>query len=200
MAVISEAVGLDTFQQARDNIAAILLDEWLNQFTLTANPDLSISRIWRDRRRAFNLSELPAVNLSIASVNYGAKTAPTRDSEVKFWIDFYTLRIHEDEVDADEASMQAAWTMLQVSQYILDHPAYRDLGLRPLVKHFECSQVTQGETEISDGGKSAVLRLEVMANVVRSSSGLPTTPLSTTTAPIKLGQTEKGYYYQLTNN
>lgn len=199
MAVINHIVGTDLFQSIRDRIAVILLDELAGQFTLTDDSDLNLSEIWKERRRPFNLSELPAINLSIGGINYGDKKGKQRQPEVTYNIDIYNVKVFEDDSDADQTSMDTSWKVLRVIQYILDHPHYRDLQLSPYIYHTEASRVNAGEAEMSEGGRCAVLRLEVTVKTVSEFEPIAVTPLTLGATTVKIEQTDKGYYYALTN-
>lgn len=197
MALINDTIPADYFQLIRDKIAAILLDELSNQFTLSGNKDFDLSQIWNERRRPFNLSELPAVNLSIGPLSYGAKFGLQRQPEVMYWIDVYNSKLYTDDADADALSSDGAWSMLRAVQFILDHASYRTLELSPYVMHTECVRITPGEAEMSDGARCSILRLEFQ---VKTQSIIPANePINwaLSDSKVKIGTTELGYFYQL---
>lgn len=200
MAVIDHIIGTDNFQAIRDRLAVILLDELGGQYTLTDDNDLNITQIWRERRRPFNLSELPAINLSISSITPSDKFGGQRQQEILFNIDIYDVKVYGEDTDADQTSMDTAWKVLRVISYILDHPHYRDLQLKPYIFHTETSRANAGEAEMSDGARCGVLRLEFMVKTMSEFTPLGLTPLTLGATTAKIEQTDKGYYYALTND
>lgn len=198
MARIDEALGKDVFQQVRDKIAEILLDELANQATLSGNKDLEYGIIWMERRRPFNLSEIPAINLSILGINYNTKFRHQRQPDVTYTIDIYNTKNHTED-DADELVMDSIWDVARTVQYILDHPHYASLGLTPLISHSEVVKITSGEAEMSDGARCGILRVEFKVNMISVENPFEQIALELSSTSVKIEQTDKGYFYQLQN-
>lgn len=196
MALIKTVIETDSFQVIRDKIAAILLDELANQSVLDENPDLAYDKIWKERRRPFNLSEIPAINLSIGSVDYAEKFRGGRKPEIVYFIDVYNSKLH-DSSDADELVMDSIWHVVRTIQYILDHPAYGSLLLSPLISHTEITKVTPGQAEMSDGGQCGILRIEFLVKTISVEAPFDLKDLDGNDTTVKLIETDLGYYYQL---
>lgn len=199
MALINTIIGNDYFQLIRDKIAEILLIELANQAELSEDTELGFTQIWRERRRAFNLSELPAINLSIAGLQYADKHNGQRKTDVTFNIDIYNAKVFESVKDADELVMDNIYNITRVVQYILDHSAYRTLGLAPYIYHTEVTKVTPGEAETTEGGRCGILRIEFSVNTVSLEDPMPVIALALSNTTVKIEQTNNGFYYQLQN-
>lgn len=197
MALINEAIGKDYFQLCRDNIASILLNELQSQSTLQDNEDLNFQKIWVDRKRPFNASEIPAINLSIESVNYGVKNRGQRESNPIFTIDVYDSKVSTEDADADELLSESTWQIARTIQYILDNPIYASLGLKPYVMHTEVSSIEAGQVEMSNDNRCSILRVKFAVKTMSILEGAAPVPYSQLTTVAKLSQTEKGFIYQI---
>lgn len=200
MALINEVIGKDYFQLCRDNIASILLLELPNQSTLQDNEDLNFTKIWRDRKRLFNASEIPAINLSIESVNYGVKNRVQREANPIFNIDIYDSKVSTEDADADELLSESTWQIARTIQYILDNPVYATLGLSPYVMHTEVSSIESGEAVTSEDNRCSILRIKFTVKTMSILQGATPIPYSQLTTVAKLEQTEKGFIYQIIND
>jgi len=200
MAVISTTVTADLFQQIRDKIASILLDELDNQATLQDNTALSFEKIWMERSRPFNLSEIPAINLSIASVNYNDKFRGQRNVDATYTIDVYDYKVYTDDEDAEQVVTESNWNLIRNIQYILDHSAYANLQLKPYIFHTEVTGVDSGQGELTDGSRCGILRLKFTVKTISTLDGVAPIDLSQLNTTVTIEQTNKGYYYQLINS
>ncbi len=200
MAQINEIVGKDYFQLCRDNIATIFLDELPNQATLQANQDLSFSKIWCDRKRPFNSSEIPAINLSIESVNYGPKNSGQREANLIFTIDVYDSKVSTIDGDADELLSESTWQIARTIQYILDNPIYATLGLSPYVMHTEIQSIEGGQVGETEDNRCSILRIKFAVKTMSILQGATPIPYSQLATVSKLAQTEQGFIYQIIND
>lgn len=200
MAQINEVVGKDYFQLCRDNIATILLDELPNQAILQANDDLNYSKIWCDRKRPFNASEIPAINLSIESVNYGVKNRGQRDANPIFTIDVYDSKMSTEFGDADELLSESTWQIARTIQYILDNPIYATLGLAPYVMHTEVQSIEGGQVGETEDNRCSILRIKFAVKTMSILQGATPVPVSQLTTVVNLAQTNKGFIYQIIND
>lgn len=198
MALINHEISDDYFQLIQSNIASILLTEFQNQYSISGNKDLDLSEIWKDRRTSFNMSDLPAVNLSIGRIDYSDKHRLQKNSNPVYHIDIYSIKNHTSSEYADTASSESAWKMAQVIQYILDYPEYATLGKKPYVKHVEVTGIESGESEIDGGGRCMILRLSFLVNTITNFAPVEDpVEIQGNDTTVKLSETEKGYYYQL---
>lgn len=197
-AIINTIIPDDNFEIIRDKIAVILLEELQNQSLLQSNPLLDISKVWIERRTPFNMSELPAINVSIGEYDNTNKTLRQREKSVKYYIDSYVSQKHYESNDADELSGKGAWKVVRNCEYILQHPVYKTLGLQPgPIKHTEVQRVQAGEADTGDSAKCMVLRLEFVVEQFSTETPLTIEEVTGLDTTVKLYETEKGFYYQL---
>lgn len=200
MAQINEIVGKDYFQLCKDNIATILLDELQNQATLQANQDLNLSKIWCERKRPFNASEIPAINLSIESVNYGPKNRGQREANLTLTIDVYDSKVSTIDGDADELLSESTWQITRTIQYVLDNPIYATLGLAPYVMHTEVQSIEGGQVGETEDNRCSILRIKFIVKTMSILQGATPIPSSQLNTVAKLSQTEQGFIYQIIND
>lgn len=199
MARINYAITDDYFEIIRDKIAEILLDELPNQATLLNNPDLNFTQIWKERTTNFNLNELPALNLSTSEVGYNDKFPGERYTTPVYFIDIYVSKIHEQNNNADQLSMDAGWRIARVIQGVLDHDEYKDLTIAPFVRHAEVRVTRAGEADSDGGGKVSIIRVEYMVDTYSSQGALDPEQILGSDTTVRLNDTEKGYFYQINN-
>ncbi len=197
MALINDTIGIDLFQKCRDSIASILLLELPNQATLQTNVDLNFSLIWQERKRPFNASEIPAINLSIDAVNYGAKHRGQREANPIYTIDVYDAKVSTADEDADKLVSDNSWQIARTIQYILDHPIYSTLNLKPDVYHTEVVSIEAGQAEMTNDNRCSVLRIKFQVKTISVLNGATPTTLSQSNTSVKLESTDKGHFYQL---
>jgi len=196
MALINDTIGADLFQQSRDNIAGILLLELPNQATLQQNEDLNFSKIWCERKRPFNASEIPAINLLIDTVNYGAKNRGQREANPIYTIDVYDSKVSTADEDADKLVSDNSWQIARTIQYILDHPIYSTLGLKPYIYHTEVVSIEAGQAEMTNDNRCSILRIKFQVKTISVLNGATPITLSQLNTSVKLASTDKGYIYQ----
>lgn len=197
MAIIDHTIPKTNYQLIFDNIAAILLDELAEQYNLSGNGDLNISKIWKNRRTQFNPSEFPTINLTLSSARTTAKFQKQVDKNVIYYIDLYTSKASNDGFNGDERSAESGFDTANVIDYILSYPNYRTLNGFPNVKHTEITDISQGEVDSDGGTKCMVVRLELTVSTINTAETIAPTPLNGNDTEVKLDSTEKGYFYTL---
>lgn len=203
MARIETLISADNFEIIRDKIAAILLDELQNQFQLSGatdperDQDLNFSKIWVSRRTPFNLSTLPAINVSISDFDNTNKTQRQRKKSVKYYIDVMHSKKHDQNGYADQLSDASVWKLIRNCEYILEHPVYSSLELSPYIFHTEVARASSGEAEIGDSGKCMIARLEFIVDTISSEKPLTPADIVGLDTKIKLHETNEGYFYKL---
>jgi len=194
--VITDEITPDFFEIFRERIAEIILIELQNQYLITGNSDYNFSKIWIERTSTFNLSEVPAINLSIGSLTYGDKHRGQRWTDVVYNIDVYTSKVHEADYFADTLSQKAVWNIARVLEYILDHPEYAALKAPPYVRHTSVGEVVMGQSEVDGAGKVSVLRLEFSVNTLSQQGVIYPINVTGIDTTVTLDQSDKGYFYQ----
>lgn len=196
MARINDAAPIGRIDQVRDRIAAILLAELPRQSTLLTLPYLANLVIWKERETPFNLAELPSINLQTASVTYGDKFGSQRSMRITYYLDISTVQKHTESTFADELTVVQGYRILNVIQYILDHPEYRALGIAPNIRHTETREGPRGEATTGDGGKCSILRLEFIVDAHTDISKTDPIDLEGSDTTVTIGTTVNGFFYQ----
>jgi len=202
MALINNTIGKDYFQLCRDKLAEILLLELPNQSTLQENEDLNFAKIWQDRKRPFNASELPALNLTIESVAYGTKNIGQREANPIYSIDIYDAKVSTEDEDADKLVSDSTWQIARTIQFILDSPVYATLGstLKGYVHRTEVQSIESGMAEMTNDNRFSILRVKFTIKTVSllvAANAIPYSQLNTT---VKLEGSDKGFFYQVIQN
>lgn len=206
MAVINTPITNDFYQLIRENIAAILIDELPNQAVLQStdddpennpDPDLNITKVWRERVTRFNPNELPAVNLKIGELDYTDKFQRQRNLDAQYIIDVWTSSSTTEDGPADELAEQKARKIMRNIQYILDHPHYHTLGNKPYIKHAAVDTISPANMIHDDSGRRCGMRLILNVNTMSSLQPLDLTDLAANDTTVKLNETELGYFYTL---
>lgn len=192
MSKILVAIPPQNFEIIRDRLAVILADELENQ-VLFYNPELD-ANVYVERTDPINNTELPALNVSLASGSYDNKDVTGTDGTYTFNIDAYTSAKATALANADTQSTFNLHRLLGVCRYILENPVYRNLGyVTPYI-----SRVTVGSINIAEPGAKDALstfmgRLTVTVRVVETTALLPAELIAGYETAAKLYTTEQGY-------
>lgn len=197
MAIINYPIPSANYRVIFGNIAAILLDELSNQFTISSDPDLNIVNIWKERNTSFNPSEFPTINITLSAVATTQKFQKQTDVDPVYFIDIYVVKSSDNGFNGDELGADSAWKVANVVDHILSYPNYRTLGGFPNVKHTEVTRRSTGEVESEDGTKCMVVRVELTVSTINTSEPIAPIELKGNDTTVKLGNTEKGYFYTL---
>lgn len=197
MSKINLKIPAASFELVRNRITDILIDEFNNQKSnADYNQLLNIKTFTCSRVKAFDVSELPALNVSLHKGGYGNKHQGNVDGSYTFHIDIYTAVNDTEERPGDEQSQEDLEKLLGAARYILEDPVYNTLGFAaPFIKRVWASDILIAEADKDDARNVAMGRL--LFNVmVPESSILPEPKLiEGYDTHVKIGNTNKGYYY-----
>lgn len=129
MALIQGIIPAQNNELIRDQIAAILALELAYQGdidqTFTAPTEVFVERI-----TAPDASELPMVNVMLATGVYSNKDQRQVDATYTFFVDFYTKSPYEDDMRADTLAGRKLHQLMGKARAILENPQYKTLEYR----------------------------------------------------------------------
>jgi len=181
-----------------------LADELDNQFLYTYEPALEKIKVWTERTRPFDKTELPAIVVSLQEGKFDNKHQGYADGESTFNIDIYTnSKSKVNERGDHDAVVMAQW-LAGLVWTILESPFYNTLGLeqpsigRTMVEGFMMADRQQLELfrlHNEDAQYSSICRVlfTVCANEEAEFAGVVLLNGFETMA--KLSQTENGWAY-----
>jgi len=133
MAIIINPIPTQNFEKIRDRIALILFTEFENQYFLSYDNDLNLP-VWVERTLAFDHTEAPAINVSLASGNFDNKDQRAEDGTYLYNIDVYTKAKSIEGADINGGDQRATiklHRLLGMCRAILEHPDYFRLLFPP---------------------------------------------------------------------
>ena len=195
-AIITTAIEESSFEKVRDRVAQILslelpVQEYLSGFELPG-------KAWLERVVPFDeATELPAVNVSIASMDFSGQTVRQSDNTIQINIDLYT---QAESTNDEYADKEAAIKMHRLARFvrgILEHTAYKTLGFAPpfiMNRHIvSFGYVKYDEQDASSGFFG---RLILSVKVAEVNGVLPPVSINQSLTEVKLNTSDKGYYYE----
>ena len=114
MAKINIEIPIANFEIIRDRIALILAEEIDNQAVLTYDADLEAVEVFLERTKAFDKTEVPCINVSLATGNFSNKHQGYQDGVYIFNIDIYTNAQSTDAEDGDVLSTLSNHKLLRI--------------------------------------------------------------------------------------
>jgi hypothetical protein len=138
---ISGVIPQQAFEQIRDRIGLILATEFASQFALssgtTPNPT-----VYTERFIQFDLTEAPAVNVSLQRGDYSLKDPTQVDGTYVFNIEAYATAKATGTVRGDYTSTKSWQRILGMVRAILENPLYSNLGFStPYLAHTEVGSI-----------------------------------------------------------
>lgn len=195
MAQLTNIIPAQSFEVVRDRIAEILIDEFTNQHTLTNDESIDIN-VFVERSVAFNHTELPAINISVARGQYDNKSAPNSPGTYIYNIDCHHYANSTEENEGDSLASVRMQRLLGICRAVLENPAYNKLGFTPpFVSRVYISglDIAQPQTHDTINVAMGRITLTVIVNEIHELK----TPsiLDGYSTEIKIASGETGYYW-----
>ncbi len=195
MPKIQNIIGKRNFEHARDAIGAILFIELDNQATIQEDETIR-ANVWVNRISVFDQSELPAINVRIAALNFQDKYQGGATGEDRFIIDL-SVR------DKDESkSLMICQKIAGIIHAILEDSQYKTLGFNPpfnnssIVSSMQFSDIIPGQDAANIS--SAVITFDV--TLLEQTEALAAPIVQEHLTGVYLAETDQGYQYQFINN
>lgn len=190
------------FELVRDRMGLILYNEFEFQDYISTDPFFQRPIIKVERSVAFDMTEMPLINVSLSHGTYENKDVQKTDGSYTFNIDCYTKGKDEEFngviIPGDALAALRLEKMLGIVQAIFDNPVYMTLNFaRPSVSRVtvENINVRDAEKEKGDAENTAMGRVQVSVLVPEVNDLITPSALESYKTSVKLGLTDKGYMF-----
>lgn len=196
MAVLTKIIPPQKFEVIRDRLGAVLFDEISNQFTLQGITH-PVPTVWICRTVPFNQTDMPAINVSLASGNYNNKDTRGVDGNYLYNVDVYTSLPDTEGSDGDKAAAVRLQFIVGLCRAILENPDLRTLGFPlPFSGQSGVASIAFNDPLVdNEATHITVGRLIYSMRVVEDVQLKDAVPLVFSGTKVKLYNTDKGYQY-----
>lgn len=201
MANINTIISTRNFELIRDRIAQILAVELANQKSLTGDT-LFDSTVWLERFIPFDQTEMPAINVYFSDASYDNLTPISSKGRNSFYIDVHMKDKHTAGIDGDKGAALKLHRLIGVIMAILEDPYYVMLDFSPgTIQHTEVSEIKIGQpTSQQDSTQLITGRITFVVNANENTRELSAIDADKYSTSVRLGETEKGFYYETINS
>lgn len=195
MSVIDGIIPPQKFEIIRDRIGEILGDEFANQYSLTLNADLDLA-VWVERFIPFDESELPAINVSLATGAFGGHAQGTTEGTYTYFIDVHTKAASTDDDKGDSLASMKLQKILGICRAILENPKYKTLGFTaPIIFFRKCETLSISDPGKQDAASAVMGRIGFSVKTTETVDLIIPTQLGRSDTTVKLYLTDRGYFY-----
>lgn len=155
------------FELVRDRIALILTEELAQQFVLQPTETVLGTKVFTERHIEPSDEELPLVNVSVATGDYGLLTALSQDGSWIFHIESYTNAVNTLTERGYTTSAKSLQRLTGVIQAILSDSKYRTLNFdTPFIEHVEVQDIKfSSPIKANDSASVLMSRLTFLVRV-----------------------------------
>jgi len=194
-AKIGYQISESQLEAIRDKIGSILATE------LAAQTYTSSLTVWRDRGVKFNTDELPSINLQFDSSTVENQTPDTSQFQAKFFVDVYTNAKHTATTDGDKEATKTALRIAMIIRYILESAEYRRLDLTAgKINNRRVTNIQQAKMSEGDSLHTVVCRIEFLVTFTDSVTNVAGVTGEVVGTQVKIGESEKGFYFLYDNS
>lgn len=191
MAKITHLIGRTRGEILLDKICQILTEEIASQSTLAVDPSVD-ARVWMSRYTPFDKTEMPAINVTLASADFTSKTTKSQDVTYTYSIDVYVRG------ESNKSSILLKNRIAGLVRGILDNPIYKTLDLPPAVLRTTAIKRITHTDPLDDSAPTdyiTMCRLDFEVQTWEDTQGIDALILACTSTVVKLYDTEQGYYW-----
>ncbi len=200
MSKITNIINAQAFEIIRDRIGTILQDEIDNQSVITYDPYLASINVTIENKAPTDITELPTINVAVASGDYGNKNQGSVDGTYSYNIDVYTCAESTSSIRGDKKSTLYLQRIIGLIRYILEDPTYKTLGYNPLpvpiILGTMVSNVSFKEIDKDDSYNVAMGRVVFTVKANESNKLIIPNLISGYQTTINLSNTALGYFYE----
>lgn len=197
MSKIKYFIGPQNVEIIRDRIAAILADEFEEQFLNFYNTDCEHVDFYVERHSAIDKSELYIVNVSVDNATFDNEHYGSVDGAYLFNIDTYTNSKSVGDEDGDKLAMFKAQRITGIIRAILANPIYKRLDYTfPMIENTRVEgfkSMNLKNTAETDALSTTISRLQFFVKANQGVTIPPGTPIHENNSTIGLGLTVKGF-------
>jgi len=201
MSKINIEIPVQNYELYRDKLAIILQDELDNQYALTGN-ELFNLKVFCERFVDFDNTELPALNVYFRDARNLEKNHRSTKYEYSYIIQTNVSNRTSVNERGDVLSSLKLQKLTGVIRYILEHEAYKTLGLTLSISNIfntkiNTLQIIKPTVRDSVNVSGSVIEYIIQANEDEGYTDAIVGEIYTT--QIKLEETDKGYYFIINN-
>lgn len=190
-----------SYEVIGDQLANILTIEINRQSAITYDETIDAT-VFRERSNPFDLSDLPAVNISLAEGKYDNQKFNCDDGTYEFEIDVYTKAKTTDDEGGDKIATLTLHKIIRIIRYVLRHPVYKTLNFEPgLIAHTEVREFKIRDPKGKQDAESVKMgRLFLIVKAIETTTEeIPKSVVDYTTQ-VLVNESDDGYIYQLVNS
>ena len=200
MAVIPGEIGRQSYELVGDRLAEILADELPEQFALsTAATELKSvlqAQVFTERIVPFDKTEVPCVNVQLASGDYSGQTVKQADGAYTFFIDCYASAKNTDDVKGDQYALVKLKKLMGVIRAILQDTRYLTLGYsRGFVMSRQVTGIAISNNAQQDAAHIVMGRITMTVKVPETVELIEPELIAGYETTVKLYETEEGYLW-----
>lgn len=200
MAVIQGEIGRQSYELVGDRIAEILADELPEQFALsTAAPELKsvlAAQVFTERVVPFDKTEVPCVNVQLASGDYSGQTVKQSDGTYTFFIDCYASAKNTEDAKGDQYALIKLKKLMGVIRAILQDTRYKTLGFTaPFVMSRQVTGIAISNNAQQDATHTVMGRITLVVKVPETVELIEPELIAGYQTTVKLFETELGYLW-----
>lgn len=200
MAVIPGEIGRQSYELVGDRVAEIIADELPAQFALsTAAPEIKAALaalVYTERVVPFDKTEVPCVNIQLASGDYAGQTIKQDDATYTFLIDCYASAKDKDGVKGDQFALVKLKKLMGVVRAILKDTRYKTLGYAPgFIMSRQISGIAIANNAQQDATHTVMGRLTLVVKVPETVDLIEPELIAGYQTTVKLFDTDLGYLW-----
>lgn len=199
MSKINLSIAPRGFELIRDRIFEILADEIPNQSTLQSDPNIN-AKVFLERFLPFDKTELPCININMASGAFNNKNSPDGIAIYNFNLDIYCGAKTDSVTFGDTKATVAMEKLGGICLYIFSDPQYRTLLFaapfitRVTVLDFN---IKDPNTNGADGLSVIMGRINLEVLAVEENELLASIQLASSGTKVTVNGTDKGLQYEI---
>lgn len=195
-AIIENSIPQQAFEIIRDKIALILGEELASQATKLGTTDYNPT-IFVERTVTIDDTELPVINVCVASGSYDNEHVGQSDGTYSYSIDIYASAKSTSSEDGDKLAGIKLHRIIGLVRAILKDKKYRTLGFdNPFIKRVTVVNFDIADNIIRKDTMNAIMgRVEFRVEVPEEVEELTPNQIDSYSTQVKLALTEKGYVY-----
>lgn len=204
MAKINTIIPTQGFELVRDRIAQILAVEMAEQYILTNDPDLDISKVYIERTNSVDKTECPVMNISLSNGAFDNWTQQSTGGVYHYYIDIYTNAKSADGnageiTGGDTISNIKLQKILGKCRAILENTAFYTLLFDPpFIRSVYNQEFGIKPLSKDDDMSPAMARLVFVVSLTETNELPEAGEADEVLTKVKLGLSDHGYYWENT--
>lgn len=197
MGIITGIIGESAFEKIRNRLYEIVVDELEQQSAITYDDDFLDATVYLERMVPFQLSEMPAVNISFVSGDADKETKNTADRTYGFNIDFYGASPTTSTERGDLRASMRVQRLMAVVDAILRDKRYITLQFqKPFIMNTRVESVKIGNpTDTKDAANVVLGRLVFNVRVPECVQDIEPRDLPGYSTQVLIDESSSGYVY-----